>query len=120
LPLSELHAPLLTSAGKPKKLQGESELAEQNKEGHLVYNRSIKHRVVFGMDQCLPKNAAVRRRDGPENAVNTLCGLCDLDYGEPHLVAQTQRVGAAKQWSIREEQETNGEHKHPKTNETLC
>jgi hypothetical protein len=55
------------------------------------------------MDRCSPKNVVVHRRNGPKNVVNSFYGLCDLDYSEPHLVAQSQRVGAAKQWSSREE-----------------
>jgi len=44
------------------------------------------------------KNTAVCWRTSPETVVNTFYGLCDLDYGEPRLVAQSQREGAAKQW----------------------
>jgi len=35
--------------------------------------------------------ATIRRRNSPENAGGTFWGLCNLDYGEPHLVAQSQR-----------------------------
>jgi len=79
-------------ADRPKKLQDDPELAEQNKESHFVCNCSIKN----------TENVVVPQRTSPESAVDTFCGLCDLDYGEPHLVAQSQREGTTKQCCNRE------------------